>query len=168
MRSGRVTIRSERLCCFPASPEQVWTLLSQVDDYTRWWPWLRRFDAVDLVPGDDWRCTLRPPLPYPLRGVVHIEHVARPTLVVAQVSGDLSGRCRVELGDHAGGTAVRLASELTAVRGPITLVSRLVPTLAHWAHDRIVDSAVRRFADVLAATHGVAPAGADPGAEHRP
>jgi hypothetical protein len=155
MGAGRVTIRSERLCCFPASVEQVWKQLSRVEDYTRWWPWLRRFDAAGLVSGDEWRCTVRPPLPYSLRGVVRIEHVARPTLVVAAVSGDLAGRCRLELGHHPDGTEVRLASELTAVGGPITVVSRLLPSLARWAHDRILDTATHQFEDALARGDGL-------------
>jgi uncharacterized protein YndB with AHSA1/START domain len=147
--SDRFVISSERSYRFEARPEQVWTRLGRVDHYTLWWPWLRRFDAVGLVAGDDWRCTIRPPMPYVLRIVVHIEHVAPPALVVAEVSGDLAGRCRVELGDHPEGTEVRLTAELAAVRGLITLVSRAFPALAHWGHDWILDAGARQFAGAL-------------------
>jgi hypothetical protein len=147
--SARFVIRSERSYRFGASREQVWSQLGRVDEYSGWWPWLRRFEAVGLVRGDAWRCTIRPPLPYALRMVVHIEHVAPPTLVVAGVSGDIAGRCRVELSDHPDGTEVALTAELAAVRGLVTLIARALPALARWGHDWVLDAGAREFAGAL-------------------
>jgi hypothetical protein len=147
--SNRIVISSQRSYQIAASPEQVWRRIDRVADYTRWWPWLRRFEAVGLVAGDEWRCTIRPPLPYLLRMVVHIEHVAPPRLVIAQVTGDIAGRCRVELGEHPDGTEIRLSSQLTAVRGLVTLISRALPALAQWGHDWVLDAGARQFEDVL-------------------
>ena len=150
MSSDRFTVRSERSYRFQADPKQLWSLLGRVDDYTGWWPWLRRFDAIGVVAGDEWRCTIRPPLPYALRAVVRIEHVAEPSLVVAGVSGDIVGNCRVELGDHVDGTEVRLTSELRAVRGLIKVISRTLPPLARWGHDWVLDAGARQFDAALA------------------
>jgi uncharacterized protein YndB with AHSA1/START domain len=147
--SDRFVISSARSYGFEASPERVWSLFGRVDDYTCWWPWLRRFEAVGLVRGDAWRCTIRPPLPYTLRIVVHIEHVVAPTLIVAEVSGDIAGRCRVELSDHPDGTEVRLTAELAPVRGLITFVSRVLPGLAGWGHDWVLDTGARQFEGAL-------------------
>jgi len=149
----RSRISSARSYRFSAGAEEIWSLLGRVGDYTRWWPWLRRFDAVGLVPGDVWRCTIRPPLPYVLHAVVHVERVARPTLVAAGVSGDIAGRCRVELRDHPDGTEVRLTSELTAERGLVRLVSWALPSLARWGHDWVLDAGARQFARALSARH---------------
>ncbi|HMG40066.1 MAG TPA: SRPBCC family protein [Acidimicrobiales bacterium] len=153
--ADRSRISSARSYRFSAGPEEVWSRLGRVGDYTRWWPWLRRFDAVGLVPGDVWRCTIRPPLPYVLRVLVHVEHVAQPSLVVARVSGDIAGRCRVELHDHPEGTEVRVTSELTAERGLVTRVSRALPSLARWGHDWVLDAGARQFARTLSARPSV-------------
>jgi hypothetical protein len=151
MGSAALTIRSVRQCWFPASPEQVWTLLGRVEDYPGWWPCLRRFDAVGLVAGDEWRYRIRAPVPYPLRGVVRLEQVVPLALVVAEVSGDLAGRCRVEVAGLPDGTEVRIASELTAVRGPSRWISGLLPRLARWTHDRVLDTATHQFGSALLA-----------------
>lgn len=149
MTSRPLTIRSERRCRFPTSTEQVWTLLSRVEDYPATWPCLRRWDATGLVAGEEWRYRLRAAVPYPLRGAVRIERVVPAALIVAAVSGDLSGRCRLELAGRPDGTDIRLTSELTAVRGPIRLVSQLLPGLARWTHDRMLDTATRQLHTAL-------------------
>jgi uncharacterized protein YndB with AHSA1/START domain len=151
--SNRLTISSARTYRFSAGPAEIWRLLGQVEDYTRWWPWLRRFDAIGLVPGDVWRCTIRPPLPYVLRAVVHVERVGQPALVVAEVSGDIAGWCCVELRDHLEGTEVHVTSELTASRGLIRLVSWALPSLARWGHDWVLDAGSRQFARALSTRH---------------
>jgi uncharacterized protein YndB with AHSA1/START domain len=152
----RLTLSSVRSYQFSANPEEVWRLLGRVDAYTRWWPWLRRFDATGLVPGDVWTCTIRPPLPYLLRAVVHVERVVPPTLVVAAVSGDIAGQCRVDLRDHPDGSEVRVTSELTATRGLITMVTWALPSIARWGHDWVLDAGARQFARALASPVGLA------------
>lgn len=156
MGADRSRITSARSYRFSAGSEEVWSLLGRVGDYTRWWPWLRRLDASGLVAGDVWRCTIRPPLPYVLRVVVHVERVAPRRLVVAGVSGDIAGRCRVELHEDPEGTEVRVTSELTAERGLVTRVSRALPSLARWGHDWVLDAGARQFARTLSARPSMA------------
>ena len=85
--------------------EEVWRLISDVSHYRDWWPWLRVFDGAALAKGEEWRCEVQPPVPYPVRFRVVIEHIEAPGLVCASVSGDVVGvatltldearRCRV-------------------------------------------------------------------------
>ena len=52
--------------------------ISQVSSYRDWWPWLRSFEGPGLAEGEDWRCEVQPPVPYPVRFRVAIEHVEAP------------------------------------------------------------------------------------------
>ena len=88
----------------PLPREEVWRLISEVSHYRDWWPWLRVFDGAALAKGEEWRCEVQPPVPYPVRFRVVIEHVEAPGLVCASVTGMwwalprsrwTSTRCRV-------------------------------------------------------------------------
>ena len=68
-------VRSERRFEFDAAPPALWAALGSVDDYPRWWPWLRRFEARALAPGEEWRCTVKPPLPYVVRFAIRFDEV---------------------------------------------------------------------------------------------
>ena len=56
----------------------VWRALEGVEDYQRWWPWLRRFDAGPLVTGEHWTCAARPPVPYVVRFHLALDDVVAP------------------------------------------------------------------------------------------
>ena len=68
-------VRSDRRFRFDAAPPAFWAAIGSVDDYPRWWPWLRSFEARALAPGDEWRCTVKPPLPYVVRFTIHLDEV---------------------------------------------------------------------------------------------
>ena len=149
--SRSLRIHSDRTYHLPGSAEDVWTGLARVEDYRSWWPWLRRFEARALVPGDVWRCTLRPSLPYAIRCDIALEVVAAPCRVTAVLSGDLTGDARVELWEAAGGTDVRLVSDLAATGPSLRIMARLAPPMARWGHDRLLDVAARQFAAAASA-----------------
>ena len=60
--------------------------LAATDQYQRWWPWLREFEATGLTAGDEWRCRVRPPLPYTVRFTIVLEEVEAPRTVGARAS----------------------------------------------------------------------------------
>src|SRR5689334_17247421 len=72
---GPMDVRSERRFRFDATPTALWAALDSVDDYSRWWPWLHHFDARALAAGEEWRCTVKPPLPYVVRFTIRLDEV---------------------------------------------------------------------------------------------
>jgi hypothetical protein len=137
----------------PLEPETVWSLIKGVDRFRSWWPWLRQFDAGGLAVGDEWRCTVQPPVPYLVRFRVVIEHVEPPALVRARVLGDVVGDATLTLepvvphmnGNGAAGCVALLHSSLAPGNTALAVVSRFAAPVARFGHDWVLDSAARQF-----------------------
>lgn len=143
----RMDVRSDRRHRLAADPETVWDVLSRLDDYQRWWPWLRTFEADALEAGQTWRCTIRPPVPYDLRLSVHLHRVERPYRIDATVGDDLTGAARLDLipaGDHCD---LRLRSTLSPRSGMLRAVAGWAPWIAQRGHDWVLDTGLRQFRD---------------------
>jgi uncharacterized protein YndB with AHSA1/START domain len=145
-----VEIRSDRVYRFALSRSELWRLLTRVEDYSSWWPWVRQLDAAGLEPGDVWQCAIQPPLPYALRCSLRLRAVVEPELIEAEVTGDLVGVARIELQGEGTETEVRVVSELAAASTPVRVASRAFPTLARWGHDWVLDTAARQFSAAVA------------------
>ena len=143
----------------PLPCESVWSLIGQVQGYKTWWPWLRQFEGEGLAVGNEWRCTVQPPVPYLVRFRVVIDHVEAPTLVQARVLGDVVGEATLTLearpalagsnGDHAAvepaGCVASLQSSLAPGNTALAVVSRFAAPVARFGHDWVLDSAARQF-----------------------
>lgn len=142
-----MTVRSDRSYRFDRSAEEVWEAIGRVDDYRRWWPWLRRFEAVGLVPGDRWTCTVRPPVPYALRFTVTLDDVEPLTAVMATVSGDIGGTAELTLSptSDGAGCSIRLVSALDPCGPALRTVTRAAPWLARFGHDWVLDTGLGQF-----------------------
>jgi hypothetical protein len=122
-----------------------------VDDYPRWWPWLRRFEARGLVEGDRWRCRVQPPLPYGLQFIVTLEEVVPPRLIRATVDGDLRGEARLEVHDTEppsgvpAGCDVRLRSTLFPAAALPRAMATVAPGVARFGHNWVIENGVRQF-----------------------
>jgi uncharacterized protein YndB with AHSA1/START domain len=139
------TITNQRRYTIPVAKEAVWALISDVDAYRTWWSWLRVFEAGALRAGEEWRCEVQPPLPYPVRFRVALEHVEGPVLVRARVSGDVVGTATLTLEDGDEGCVVCLESSLAPGNSTLRLVSRLASPIARFGHDWVLDSGARQF-----------------------
>ncbi len=94
---------SDRRYRFTVPPDTLWSTLAATNHYRSWWPWLRAFDdGGGLTAGADWRCTIRPPLPYTLRFRLHLDDVDRPRFVLAHLTGDIAGTARLDVDVAAG------------------------------------------------------------------
>jgi hypothetical protein len=140
-------VHSDRRWVLPAPVEVVWEAMASVDDYRRWWPWLRRFEAGALASGLVWHAEVRPPLRFPLRLEVAFTEVVAPVLVTAAVRGDVEGPARLELADHAEGCAVRLGSSLAPRSRSLRRLARLAPPVARWGHDQVLERGAGQFAE---------------------
>ncbi len=147
----------------PLAREEVWERISQVSSYREWWPWLRVFEAAALAEGAMWRCEVKPPVPYPVRFGVTIEHVEAPLLVRALVHGDVVGDAVLTLEEPASGAGggagpgangrapadatciAILRSSLAPGNTALKMVSRFAGPIARFGHDWVLDSGARQF-----------------------
>ncbi len=141
----RGAITTEHRYLLPLGRQGVWDLISDVGAYRRWWTWLRIFDAGGLAAGEEWRCEVQPPLPYPVRFRVLIDEVRAPWFVQARVEGDVVGSATLTLEDGAGECTALLASTLAPGNPTLRLVSRLAAPVARFGHDWVLDSGARQF-----------------------
>lgn len=126
--------------------DDLWGLISDVSQYRTWWPWLRAFDGAALAPGEEWRCEVQPPVPYPVRFGVVIEQVEPAVLVRATVRGDVVGRATLTLDDAGTGCCTAtLHSSLASGKRALRVVSRFAGPIARFAHDWVLDSGARQF-----------------------
>jgi len=142
-----VEVRSDRRYHVAADPATVWHALARTDDYPSWWPWLRQFEAVGLLEGDEWRCTIRPPLPYLLRFRLTIGVVAPTSSVEARLHGDIVGTARIDLVPTGASTELRLTAALAPGSRAFAALARLARPLVTRGHDWVLDTGARQFAD---------------------
>jgi hypothetical protein len=142
----------------PLGREEVWARIADVSSYRAWWPWLRSFEAVALAEGEEWRCEVQPPVPYPVRFRVAIEHIEVPSQVRARVLGDVIGHAVLTLEEaeagsdgHGGGAetgtgcVATLRSSLAPGNTALQLVSRFAGPVARFGHDWVLNSGARQF-----------------------
>jgi hypothetical protein len=147
----------------------VWSLINGVEQYRSWWPWLKQFEAGGLSVGDEWRCTVQPPVPYLVRFRVVIDHVEPPSLVRAKILGDVVGEATLTLESAGvgaldgnsgagapGGCIALLQSTLAPGNTALAVVSRFAAPVARFGHDWVLDSAARQFI-----TRAIEPAAGD-------
>lgn len=138
-------IHSDRRWTFDVGSAALWDAIAVVEDYRRWWPWLRGFEANGLVAGDTWSCVVQPPLPYTIRFRVSIDEVEPQRLVSASVDGDVTGSARLEIGERDDGCDARLVSALSPGNGALRLVARFASPIARFGHDWVLDSGAHQF-----------------------
>ena len=139
-------VRSERRFEFDAAPPALWAALGSVDDYPRWWPWLRRFDARALAPGEEWRCTVKPPLPYVVRFTIRFDEVEVERRIDATVRGDIEGPAQLLIEPSASGSAVTLTSSLRPTNTVLKAAALLGRPLVRYGHDWVLDIGAGQFA----------------------
>jgi uncharacterized protein YndB with AHSA1/START domain len=140
-----VEVRSDRTFEFPVGPADLWSALTAVDRYRRWWPWLRRFDGRSFSEGAHWRCEVRSPLLYRVRFEVVLDEVVGGRSASVTVVGDIAGHARLDVTPREDGSRLRLVSVLAPHSRLLQTIGRLVPPVARLGHDRLLDTGVRQF-----------------------
>jgi hypothetical protein len=130
---------------FPFDVESFWSRIERVDDYPRWWPWLRRFDAPALASGARWSCEVHPPLPYRVRFQVHLDEVVHRQHVDATITGDISGTARLTAEPAGRGCVVTLRSSLAPDARSLRLLSLAVRPMVSLGHRWILGAGARQF-----------------------
>lgn len=141
-------IRSDRRFTFEQPSDEVWAAIASTSAYTRWWPWLRRFEAEGLVTGDVWTCHIQPPLPYFLRFTITLDDVVPGTSASATIEGDIGGTAELTLVPvEGGGSEVRLVSDLAPASGVLRAFALVARPLVVWGHDWVLAEGIRQFKD---------------------
>jgi len=139
-------VRSERRFRFDATPAALWAALGSVEEYPRWWPWLRRFDARALAPGEEWRCTVKPPLPYVVRFTITFDELEPERRIEATVTGDIDGPAHLVIEPDGDGSAVTLISSLRPTNAVLRAAAIVGRPLVSYGHDWVLDIGAGQFA----------------------
>jgi carbon monoxide dehydrogenase subunit G len=147
-------IEYEHAFDFAVTPAELWATIEDVEEFERWWPWLRDFsiDGGVLKTGAVMHGAVVPPLPYRMRVDVELIRCRRPGLIDALVHGDLEGEAELRFrpGDGGMGTRVEVAWRVEMMQRPMRIASRLAHPLLVKAHDVVVEVTVRGFRRELA------------------
>jgi hypothetical protein len=137
---------SDRSWSFDVPVDRLWSRVTAVEEYPRWWPWLAEFRPDGgFEQGAAWSCTVAPPLPYRIRFDVVLEEVRPGRLVRARVRGDIRGDAVLTIDDAAQGSRARLVSQLSPANPVLRGVGLTARPLIAWGHDWVLDSGQRQF-----------------------
>jgi len=145
-------ILSRRAFAVELAPGPLWQRMGSVHEYQTWWPWLRSFTGGPLVTGATWACTVRPPVPYRVRFVVHLDEVVAERRIEATVSGDVRGRATVVLAPIGTGTELRLSSILEPRSRLLRALGMVAPPVARRGHDWVLTRAALDFPEAVVAS----------------
>ncbi len=137
---------TDRTYRYELTPFELWQRLSDVRQFPTWWPWLRTFDAGALRPGEIWRCTVQPPLPYAVRFTLTIDEVDELALVRATARGDIEGTARIDVEQRGDGSELRLRAALRPCKQSMRAMSLLARPLVTFGHHWVLDTGARQFA----------------------
>jgi uncharacterized protein YndB with AHSA1/START domain len=142
-----VLVRSHRRHQLAIGPGALWRTLSDVGRYQAWWPWLRRFDADALAPGEVWSCEVRPPTGYAVRFAVALHEVRPAERISASISGDIAGTAQLEMAalGTTGGTEVELVSELGPNSRWLSGLALVAGPIVRYGHDWVLDRGLDQF-----------------------
>jgi hypothetical protein len=130
---------------FTVSPSDFWETIQRTDDFPKWWGWLAHFEGDELAPGARATFEVRSPLPYSLHLTVAVTEVVDHRLVVTDVSGDLEGPARLEIGETEAGCQARLVWSLDPRQRVLSALASVSRPLMVWAHDQVVQMGVSQF-----------------------
>jgi hypothetical protein len=130
---------------FDVPAAELWARFADTGSYTRWWPWLRRFDPVPLATGEHTRCSIGPPLPYLLNVDLRITDVVPHELVLVAVNGDAQGTARLEITPAGDRSTARLAWELSVQRPMLRMAALVGRPVLQWGHDWVITNGVEQF-----------------------
>jgi hypothetical protein len=138
-------LRSDRSYGFDLTPDELWSRVGQLVEYTEWWPWLAHFDGVMLETGQRWKCTVQPPLPYAVRFTVAIGRIIPARSVAATITGDVVGTAALTIEPTSRGCQARIVAELGPEKQALRTLSVAARPIVRFGHNWVLDSAARQF-----------------------
>ncbi|MBT9594980.1 MAG: SRPBCC family protein [Vitreoscilla sp.] len=126
-----------------APPEAVWQVLTEVDQWPRWWPFVRRVrllrrgrepDGVGALRRIDWATRL----PYGFTLDVECVEADRPHRLRGLSSGHLAGEGLWELSPDGAGTCVRYTWRLHLNTAWMRIAAPLMAPVFRWNHEGVM------------------------------
>ena len=133
---SRYVFRSEwRL---PATPEEVYAVLADVETYPDWWPQVRRTRRIDAQSGE---VVCRSLLPYDVKFVMHrdVEDPAERVLR-ARLEGDLTGTSQWTITADGAGTVAVFDEDVAVGKAMLRAAGRLLRPALRFNHDLMMRS----------------------------
>ncbi len=127
-------------------PDRFWATICRTDEYTTWWPWLRRFDADGMHEGAEWSAVIQSPLPYVLRVRLELEEVVAPSRLVANVTGDIEGWAALDVSpSESGGSAVDIEWDMRPRSRAMQWAALVARPLLRWSHEWVLARGLDQF-----------------------
>lgn len=137
--------RFDRSWEFPLAPDEFWATVERVDQFPRWWGWLRTFRSDGLVEGGRSEFVVQSALPYALHFEVRLDIVRPPRTVRAAISGDLAGPAGLDVEPTPAGCRTRLSWALEPRSSLLRTMAWISRPLMAWSHDQVVRLGVNQF-----------------------
>jgi carbon monoxide dehydrogenase subunit G len=145
-----------------APPAAVWRALTEVEDWPRWWPYVREVQTLQRGDGSGLGAVRRirwaSRLPYGFTLDVRCVEVRPERLLRGRSSGNLDGEGLWELEPSGTGTAVRYTWRLDLNTRWMRLAAPLMSGVFRWNHEGVMrgghDGLVRWLAMEASATAG--------------
>jgi uncharacterized protein YndB with AHSA1/START domain len=135
----------ERSWKLDVTPQQFWDTISRTEEYPKWWPWLRRFEADGMREGSHWRAVIQSPLPYALRVELVLDDVAPAEHLAVSVSGDLEGTAALALTPTEGGSAIDVEWQMRPRSRAMQLAAVVARPLLRWSHEWVLARGLEQF-----------------------
>jgi uncharacterized protein YndB with AHSA1/START domain len=126
-------------------PERFWATIARTEEYPRWWPWLRHFEADGFAPGATWRAVIQSPLPYVLRVQLHLDEVVASERLAATVTGDIEGRAAMDLSAAPSGSAIAIEWDMRPRARAMQLAAVVARPLLRWSHEWVLARGLAQF-----------------------
>ena len=132
---------------FEASPDVLWGELARVDRFEEWWPWMRNvaLEGEALTPGSVISFGIDPPVPFKMTISVAVTDSQQPHWIEGDVSGDLSGRARLELVERRDHSVCEVSWDVEIANGGIRRVIHVARPILLWAQRWAVEIALHGF-----------------------
>ncbi|MGI8792476.1 MAG: hypothetical protein ACR2H3_04775 [Acidimicrobiales bacterium] len=138
------------------SADDVWRRIADVPSYQRWWPWVTVRGSDRLRVGEPMQISVRSPLVYQVRFTATPSILADGEAVEVAVAGDIvgSGSLRSSAG-QPGYRLIEVGWNVEVARPSFRMFGRVGRPVLEWAHNRVVDKAIRQFTNGPAPTSAV-------------
>lgn len=132
---------------FSVSPQHLWGVIEEVDQFESWWPWLEEFrlEGGALEKGAVLHGVIAPPLPYRMRIQIELTRCEPSRHVEALIHGDLEGEASLVVRARGVGSSVEVSWTVEMMQAPMRLADRMAHPVLQWGHDRVVDITVAGF-----------------------
>ena len=127
------------------TPERFWATISRTEEYRNWWPWLRRFDADDLVEGAKWVAVIQSPLPYALHVDVTFDKVIAEERLEARVTGDIAGQAWLVLSPSDAGSAIDVGWKMRPRSRAMQVAALVARPLLRLSHEWVLARGLEQF-----------------------